>query len=152
MDKWRDPWDKSYECKFASSFTGSAEPDPVRSEINHKLRRQILQLIHTNGKMMVMDIYKKINLEQSGTSAHLSILRRHAMVDRVRKGTCVYYSINYQQIKLVEALAVELMKTAQQPVKNQPKTESANEQVKTRRESWLKVVKKMVEEGEFASK
>jgi DNA-binding transcriptional ArsR family regulator len=41
--------------------------------INHKLRQQILKLIHQNGKMTVTEIYVKLRLEQSVASQHLAM-------------------------------------------------------------------------------
>jgi DNA-binding transcriptional ArsR family regulator len=44
--------------------------------VNHKLRQQIMKLIHQNGKMTVTEIYVKLRLEQSVASQHLAILRK----------------------------------------------------------------------------
>jgi len=48
----------------------------VLRAINHKLRQQIIQLIHQNGRMTVTEIYVKLRLEQSVASQHLAILRK----------------------------------------------------------------------------
>ena len=47
--------------------------------INHKLRQQILKLVHQNGRMTVTEIYVKLRLEQSVASQHLAICVRQVM-------------------------------------------------------------------------
>ena len=49
--------------------------------VNHKLRQQIMKLIHQNGKMTVTEIYVKLRLEQSVASQHLAILRKAGFVN-----------------------------------------------------------------------
>jgi DNA-binding transcriptional ArsR family regulator len=46
----------------------------ILRSVNHKLRQQILKLIHQNGKMTVTEIYVQLRLEQSVASQHLAIL------------------------------------------------------------------------------
>ncbi|HEV7620980.1 MAG TPA: metalloregulator ArsR/SmtB family transcription factor, partial [Flavisolibacter sp.] len=59
--------------------------------VNHKLRQQILRLIHQNGKMTVTEIYVKLRLEQSVASQHLAILRKAGYVHTLRDGKFIYY-------------------------------------------------------------
>lgn len=66
--------------------------------INHKLRQQILNLIHKNGKMKVTDIYVKMRLEQSVISQHLAVLRKAGFVSSFRDGKFIYYSTNDKKI------------------------------------------------------
>ena len=54
--------------------------------VNHKLRQQILKLIHQHDRMTVTEIYVKLRLEQSVASQHLAILRSAA--------SCIYTSIS----------------------------------------------------------
>ena len=77
--------------------------------INHKLRQQILQLVHKKGKITVTDLYKKLAIEQSVASQHLAILRQQGFVTTQRQERFIFYSINYQRIKEVEAFAGELL-------------------------------------------
>src|SRR5436305_13174240 len=67
--------------------------------INHKLRQQMLRLIHQQGKMTVTEIYVKLRLEQSVASQHLAILRRAGYVETVRDGKFIYYSINHDRLE-----------------------------------------------------
>jgi DNA-binding transcriptional ArsR family regulator len=77
--------------------------------INHKLRMQILKLIHTHGKLTVTEIYVKLRLEQSVASQHLAILRRAGMVDTVRDGKFIYYSVNYERLTEIQQLSKDLI-------------------------------------------
>jgi ArsR family transcriptional regulator, virulence genes transcriptional regulator len=66
--------------------------------LKHKLRQEILQLIHKHESMQVTAIYKKLKLEQSVASQHLAILRKSNFVVTKREGKFIYYSVNYNQI------------------------------------------------------
>ncbi|MFL5788038.1 MAG: ArsR/SmtB family transcription factor [Flavisolibacter sp.] len=81
----------------------------VLRAINHKLRQQIIQLIHQNGRMTVTEIYVKLRLEQSVASQHLAILRKANFVLTERDGKFIFYSINYQQIKHVHHIAEKML-------------------------------------------
>jgi DNA-binding transcriptional ArsR family regulator len=78
--------------------------------INHKLRQQILKLIHQHGKITVTEIYVKLRLEQSVASQHLAILRKAGFVLTVRDGKFIYYSVNYDRLDQVHAIVHELLK------------------------------------------
>jgi DNA-binding transcriptional ArsR family regulator len=69
--------------------------------LNHKLRQQMLELIHENGRMTVTEIYVKLRLEQSVTSQHLAILRRAGIVDTTRDGKFIWYSVDYNRIEQI---------------------------------------------------
>lgn len=78
--------------------------------VNHKLRQQLLKLIHANGKMTVTSIYVKLRLEQSVASQHLAILRKAGYVDTVRDGKFIYYSVNTDRLAEVHKVAQQLLK------------------------------------------
>src|SRR4051812_40794129 len=69
--------------------------------INHRLRLQIVRLLHENGRMTVTDIFVKLKLEQSVASQHLAILRKAGFVNALRNGKFIYYSVNYERINQV---------------------------------------------------
>lgn len=69
--------------------------------INHKLRQQIIRLLNENKTMKVTDIYVKLRLEQSVASQHLAILRRANVVNTVRDGKFIHYSLNHDKIASV---------------------------------------------------
>jgi DNA-binding transcriptional ArsR family regulator len=69
--------------------------------INHRLRLQIVRLLHEHGRMTVTDIFVKLKLEQSVASQHLAILRKAGFVDALRNGKFIYYSVNYARMNQV---------------------------------------------------
>ena len=77
--------------------------------INNKLRIIIMQLIHKNGAMIVQDIYRKLKIEQSVTSQHLSILRNANLVIAKREGKFIYYSVNYEQLDFLQKTAQKFL-------------------------------------------
>jgi DNA-binding transcriptional ArsR family regulator len=70
--------------------------------VNHKLRLQILNLIDQKGEIMVSDIYARLRLEQSLTSAFLAKLRNANLVKTRREGQSIYYSVNYDHISQMQ--------------------------------------------------
>ena len=64
---------------------------------NHKLRQEILDLIKSNEKTSVTELYKKMELEQSVASQHLAILRKTGVVKTIRDGKFVYYQFNQER-------------------------------------------------------
>lgn len=81
----------------------------VYRAINHKLRQQILALLHKNEKMSVTPIYEKLDLEQSVASFHLAILRKANLVITERNGRSVYYSVNYKRLQEIGEIARQLI-------------------------------------------
>ena len=78
--------------------------------VNHKLRQQIMKLIHQSEKMTVTEIYVKLRLEQSVASQHLAILRKAGFVNTVRDGKFIYYSVNQQRLDQVHSIVQDLLK------------------------------------------
>jgi DNA-binding transcriptional ArsR family regulator len=78
--------------------------------INHKLRQQILKLIHQKERITVTEIYVKLRLEQSVASQHLAILRKAGFVTTERDGKFIYYSVNSQRLQEVNRSAQDLLK------------------------------------------
>jgi len=77
--------------------------------INHPLRRQMLELLHSNMQMTVTALYVKLRIEQSVASQHLAILRRAELVHTERNGKQIFYSVNYARVKEVHAHAFKLV-------------------------------------------
>ncbi len=78
--------------------------------VNHKLRQQILKLIHQHEKMTVTEIYVKLRLEQSVASQHLAILRKAGFVSTLRDGKFIFYSVNHERLDQVHQFVHELLK------------------------------------------
>ena len=77
--------------------------------INHKLRQQILQIIHKSGDITVTELFIKLRLEQSVASQHLAILRKAGLVNTQRKGKFIFYSINHERLKQIHEKVDELL-------------------------------------------
>jgi DNA-binding transcriptional ArsR family regulator len=77
--------------------------------INHKLRQQMMRLLHQNSKMIVTEIYKKLRIEQSVASQHLAILRKAQYVKTARDGKFIYYSVNLPMLKLAHKTATTML-------------------------------------------
>jgi DNA-binding transcriptional ArsR family regulator len=78
--------------------------------VNHKLRQQILKLIHQHDRMTVTEIYVKLRLEQSVASQHLAILRKAGFVNTLRDGKFIFYSVNHERLDQVHNFVHELLK------------------------------------------
>ena len=78
--------------------------------LKHKLRQQILKLIHDKEEIAVTDIYVKLRLEQSVASQHLAILRKPGIVTTKRDGKKIYYSVNYQRLQQINQLMEGVLK------------------------------------------
>lgn len=78
--------------------------------INHKLRQQIMKLVHQHERMTVTEIYVKLRLEQSVASQHLAILRKAGFVNTLRDGKFIFYSVNYDRLNQVHNFVHELLK------------------------------------------
>jgi DNA-binding transcriptional ArsR family regulator len=76
--------------------------------VNHKLRKEIIALLETNGKLTVTDLYVKLRLEQSVASQHLAILRKANIVETEREGKFIYYKLNKDRIFELSRLAEEM--------------------------------------------
>ena len=81
----------------------------VLRAVNHKLRQQMLKLLHQSGQMTVTQIYVKLRLEQSVASQHLAILRHAGFVNTRRDGQSIYYSVNLDRIDQIQQKASETL-------------------------------------------
>jgi ArsR family transcriptional regulator len=71
----------------------------------HPLRIKILSFIDQNDEINVNKIYNTLDLEQSITSQHLSVLRNADVVQTSKEGKFVQYSIDYIKVdRAVQAI------------------------------------------------
>ena len=77
--------------------------------INHRLRQDMLQLIHSAGKITVTELYRKMDLEQSVASQHLAILRTAGFVSTERDRRFIFYKVNYDTLNFVEEQSKKLL-------------------------------------------
>lgn len=62
-------------------------------------RLSIIQLLKEHGKLCAKDIGSKFFLEQSTTSHHLNLMKRLGLVDTVKQGRNIFYSLNHEKLK-----------------------------------------------------
>jgi len=84
--------------EFVIDFQLIRKASLILRVIKHKLRLQILELIHQHKRMTVTQIYEQLNLEQSIASQHLATLRKIKVVSSKREGKKVFYTINYNKL------------------------------------------------------
>lgn len=80
----------------------------VLRALNHRLRQQMIQVLDTQGKMTVTELYVQLRLEQSVASQHLAILRRAGIVRTEREGKFVFYRIDPERIETINACVEKL--------------------------------------------
>ncbi len=81
----------------------------VLRAINHELRQDIIKLLDNKGRLTVTEIYVNLRLEQSVASQHLALLRRAKVVNTLRDGKFIYYSVNRERIAEIQGILAELV-------------------------------------------
>ncbi len=87
-----------YEVK-ANLFKGLAHPFRIR----------ILELLSESEEVSVADMLEATGLEASHLSQHLSVLRRHRLVESERRASHVYYRLSHRQAAEMLAVARQLL-------------------------------------------
>lgn len=81
----------------------------VLRALNHKLRQLILKTIDEHKRITVTELYVKLRLEQSVASQHLAILRKAEIVNTVREGKFIFYTINEERISEINTFVKNLV-------------------------------------------
>lgn len=79
--------------------------------LGHPARVRILELLRS-GELSVGELQEALELDSSGTSQHLTAMRRQGLLESRRAGTSVYYSVKDPRIFQVLESAKEVL-TAQ---------------------------------------
>jgi DNA-binding transcriptional ArsR family regulator len=87
--------------------------------VKHPLRQQMLRLMHENASINVTTLYTKLRLEQSVASQHLSILRGAGVVQTQKVGKEVLYSVQYERLQKIQAVAKALIYFDGKPAKTE---------------------------------
>ena len=83
--------------------------DLIIRALNHKLRLQIVRLLHDKDELTVTEIYVKLRLEQSVASQHLALLRRAGIVETRREGKFIFYAVNASRIEEIFKISKSLI-------------------------------------------
>ncbi|MCG2621887.1 metalloregulator ArsR/SmtB family transcription factor [Arthrobacter sp. I2-34] len=98
MDPLADFHVPLYEVK-ANLFKGLAHPVRIR----------ILELLAASPSVPVAELIAATGQEASNLSQHLSVLRRHHLVDSERRGSQVFYRLAHTQVAELLAVARSLL-------------------------------------------
>ena len=101
--------DSESESTLRIDYHSIKKASLVLRSLNHKLRQQVIKLIHDNEKLTVTEIYVKLRLEQSVASQHLAILRKAGIVSTKREGKFIYYTINKKRIDIIEQAVKDIV-------------------------------------------
>jgi ArsR family transcriptional regulator len=76
--------------------------------LGHPVRIRILELL-SDGERTVGDLQAALSLDSSGTSQHLTALRRQGVLESRRAGTSVYYRIRDPRVSQLMAVAKQIL-------------------------------------------
>ena len=65
--------------------------------LGHPVRVRILELLK-DGERTVGDLQEELQMDSSGTSQHIGVLRKHGVLEGRREGTSIYYSVRDPRI------------------------------------------------------
>lgn len=65
--------------------------------LGHPVRVRILELLK-DGERTVGDLQNELQMDSSGTSQHLGVLRKHGILEGRRVGTSVFYTVRDPRI------------------------------------------------------
>jgi DNA-binding transcriptional ArsR family regulator len=61
--------------------------------LGHPARVRILEVLRDRGEQNVRELQAALGLDSSGTSQHLTAMRKQGLLESRREGTSVYYSV-----------------------------------------------------------
>lgn len=73
----------------------------ILNAIKHDFRIKIMNILHSEKKQNVTDLFVKLRVEQSVASQHLAILRKAGLVITERDAKYIYYSVNYEMLESI---------------------------------------------------
>jgi ArsR family transcriptional regulator len=79
--------------------------------LGHPVRVRILELLR-DGERTVGDLQLQLQMDSSGTSQHLGILRKQGVLDSRREGTSVYYSVRDPRIFQLLEVARQILNSS----------------------------------------
>ena len=86
-----------------NEFKIKAAAEIIRA-LAHPLRLKIIQYLDTNAGVSVRSIYADLGIEQSVASQHLKILREAQIINPMRQGKFIFYTVNYNQVEKVNKI------------------------------------------------
>ena len=74
--------------------------------MGHPIRLSIIELLSTNEKLTVTELYSKLEIDQPIASHHLRIMKRANILKSSKDGKNAYYSLASQSIKQIFELII----------------------------------------------
>ena len=75
----------------------------ILKAINNQSRQTIIEKLIVIESSTVTNLINLLGMEQAVVSLHLSVLRRARIVTRLKKGRFVYYFVNRDRLKEIQA-------------------------------------------------
>ena len=82
----------------------------ILKSMNHKLRQDIVKMVDSKKDITVSEIYRKLQIEQSIISQHLSKLRFAKVLTTKKEGRFVRYYVNHDRISEIKSIVDQLLK------------------------------------------
>ena len=82
----------------------------VLRALNHKMRIQLLRMLHLKPGTTVTELYTKMKLKQSMASQQLAILRSANLAYLRRSRVTVLYFVNYSTLNTISEVCSQLVK------------------------------------------
>jgi DNA-binding transcriptional ArsR family regulator len=79
--------------------------------LGHPVRIRILELL-SEGERSVGELQAELQLDSSGTSQHLTVLRQQGILESRRAGTSVYYRLRDPRVSQLLAVAKQILTSA----------------------------------------
>lgn len=79
--------------------------------LGHPVRVRILELLR-DGERTVSDLQVQLQMDSSGTSQHLGMLRKQGIVEGRREGTSVYYRIRDPRVFQLLEVARQILNSS----------------------------------------
>lgn len=76
--------------------------------LGHPVRVRILELLK-DGERSVGELQRELQMDSSGTSQHLGVLRKHGVLVARREGTSVYYTVRDPRIFQLLEIARQIL-------------------------------------------
>jgi len=67
----------------------------------HPMRIAIIELLTTNKRLSVTEIYEKLNIGQAPASQHLNMLKNKGVLGSKREGKKIFYSLKHEKLKKI---------------------------------------------------
>jgi|YNPMSStandDraft_1061717.scaffolds.fasta_scaffold00111_20 DNA-binding transcriptional ArsR family regulator len=103
--------EQNNDISFLLNIEALNEAAEMLKAMAHPVRIAILKLLSNGKPLTVSEIHEILNIEQSTTSHHLSIMKTRNIVCSKRKGKNIYYTISHERIKNILMCIQQCKKT-----------------------------------------